>query len=88
MNLMRNPHRVESGKKWEITSFSLASFIAWSRLNMDAHYISDVAFGATIGYLIGRTVTRTLDERVSERNFIWFPSASQGRYGLVTSYGW
>jgi hypothetical protein len=76
------------GKKVAIPAYTVASFIAWSRVEMDAHYLSDVVFGAAIGYVVGKTVTRTLDDQVSERKVNWFPTASQNSYGLFMSYSW
>lgn len=40
-----------------VPAYAVASYVAVSRLNEGRHYLSDVAFGATIGILVGRTVT-------------------------------
>jgi membrane-associated phospholipid phosphatase len=39
-------------------AYSAASYVAVSRLHENRHYLSDVVFGAAIGTVAGRTVTR------------------------------
>jgi membrane-associated phospholipid phosphatase len=39
-------------------AYPLAAYVAASRLHEDRHYLSDVVFGAAIGAVAGRTVTR------------------------------
>lgn len=41
-----------------VPTYLLASYVAASRLHENAHYLSDVVGGATVGYIAGRTVTR------------------------------
>jgi hypothetical protein len=36
---------------------AVASYVAASRVQMKRHYLSDVAFGAALGIVAGRTVT-------------------------------
>jgi membrane-associated phospholipid phosphatase len=38
-------------------AYALASYVAMSRVQMQRHYLSDVAFGAALGIAAGRTVT-------------------------------
>jgi len=45
------------GWKVGIPSFAVASYVAASRVQMQRHYLSDVAFGAALGIVAGRTVT-------------------------------
>jgi PAP2 superfamily len=45
------------GWKVGIPAYGLATYVAASRLSENRHYLSDVVFGATIGILVGRTVT-------------------------------
>jgi membrane-associated phospholipid phosphatase len=45
------------GWKVGVPAYAVASYVAASRLEMRRHYLSDVAFGATLGILAGRTVT-------------------------------
>jgi membrane-associated phospholipid phosphatase len=45
------------GWKVGIPAYGFAGYVAASRLSENRHYLSDVVFGATIGILVGRTVT-------------------------------
>jgi membrane-associated phospholipid phosphatase len=45
------------GWKAGIPAYAVASYVAASRVQMKRHFLSDVAFGATIGIVAGRTVT-------------------------------
>jgi len=55
---------------------------------MDAHYLSDVVFGAFLGYVVGRTVVRTTDARAPDTRLEWHLSAGLKGAGLTASYGW
>lgn len=41
-----------------IPAYALAGLISWSRIDQRDHDLSDVVFGAAMGYVIGRTVAR------------------------------
>jgi membrane-associated phospholipid phosphatase len=41
-----------------VPAYILSSYVAASRLHDNRHYLSDVAFGAAVGIIAGRTVTR------------------------------
>ena len=45
------------GWKVGIPAYAVASYVAASRIQMKRHYLSDVAFGAALGIVAGRTVT-------------------------------
>ena len=45
------------GWKFGLPAYSVAGYVALSRVQMRRHYLSDVAFGAMVGILAGRTVT-------------------------------
>jgi membrane-associated phospholipid phosphatase len=45
------------GWKAGIPAYAVASYVAASRVQMKRHYLSDVAFGAALGIVAGRTVT-------------------------------
>jgi membrane-associated phospholipid phosphatase len=45
------------GWKVGIPAYGVAAFVAGSRLQSKRHHLSDVAFGAAIGLIAGRTVT-------------------------------
>ncbi len=46
-----------------IPMYGLAGFIGAARLDANKHYLSDVIAGAALGYVIGRTVTKTSRKR-------------------------
>jgi membrane-associated phospholipid phosphatase len=46
------------GWKVGVPAYALAATIAYSRIVRDKHYLSDVVAGATLGYVVGRTVVR------------------------------
>jgi membrane-associated phospholipid phosphatase len=46
------------GWKGGVPAYAVASAVAVSRLQRNKHYLSDVMAGATLGYLVGRTVVR------------------------------
>lgn len=46
------------GWKAGLPAYALASAVAASRLQRNKHYLSDVLAGATLGYVVGRTVVR------------------------------
>jgi membrane-associated phospholipid phosphatase len=46
------------GWRTGIPAYALAGFVGWTRVRDDVHWLSDVAFGATIGTIAGQTVTR------------------------------
>jgi hypothetical protein len=46
------------GLKVGIPAYAVAGYVGASRLQENAHHMSDVVAGATIGYIVGRTVTR------------------------------
>ena len=45
------------GWKAGVPAYAMASYVAASRVQMKRHFFSDVAFGAAIGIVAGRTVT-------------------------------
>jgi hypothetical protein len=46
------------GWKGAVPVYLFSSYVATSRLHDNRHYLSDVVFGATVGIISGRTVTR------------------------------
>lgn len=45
------------GWKFGVPAYAVAAYVGASRLEIRKHYLSDVAFGAAIGIMAGRTVT-------------------------------
>lgn len=52
-----------SRRRWGVAGLLVAAAIAWSRVQLNAHHISDVAAGALIGVLAGWLVWRWLVAR-------------------------
>ena len=45
------------GWKVGIPAYGVAAYVATSRVQAKRHYLSDIAFGAAVGMVAGRTVT-------------------------------
>jgi membrane-associated phospholipid phosphatase len=45
------------GWKWAVPTYTIATWVAASRLHLNVHYASDVVMGATTGIIVGRSVT-------------------------------
>jgi membrane-associated phospholipid phosphatase len=72
------------GLKAAIPTYAVATYVACSRLYENRHHLSDVAFGATVGLIAGRTVTRH-----GRHNYAMIPLAVPGGVGIgVTRVGW
>jgi hypothetical protein len=50
------------GWKKALPAYAFASYVGASRIRSQKHHLSDVIAGATIGYIVGRTVTRRSKE--------------------------
>jgi membrane-associated phospholipid phosphatase len=46
------------GLKVGIPAYAVAGYVGATRLQENKHHMSDIFAGATIGYIVGRTVTR------------------------------
>jgi membrane-associated phospholipid phosphatase len=66
------------GWKVGIPAYALAGYVGASRLNANKHYLSDVAFGAALGIVAGRTVTFG----IGSTKFALAPMAAQGGVGI------
>ena len=65
-------------------TYAIATYVAFSRLYEDRHHLSDVVFGATVGMIAGRTVTRH-----GRHNYAMVPLSVPGGIGIgVTRVGW
>jgi membrane-associated phospholipid phosphatase len=72
------------GLKAAIPTYAIATYVAFSRLYEDRHHVSDVVFGATVGLIAGRTVTRH-----GRLNYAMIPLYVPGGVGIgVTRVGW
>ena len=66
------------GWKKSAVAYMVASYVSASRLHDDRHYASDVAFGAAIGIIAGRTVTEH-----GSHNWALIPMAAPGGFAFV-----
>jgi membrane-associated phospholipid phosphatase len=64
------------GYRAGVPTYLIASYVAMSRLHDNRHYASDVAFGAAMGIVIGRSVT------FHGRNFYGSPMLLPGGAGI------
>jgi len=65
---------------WRISlpAYAFATYVATSRLHDNVHNLSDVAFGAALGTVVGRTVTRH-----GASNFALVPEPLRGGIALM-----
>ena len=74
------------GRPASIAAYAAASFVAASRLDAGKHYLSDVVAGATLGYIVGRTVTRSRIPGIS--GITWVPILSPSTESLGIAFSW
>jgi len=67
------------GSKAGIPAYGVAGLVAVSRMEKNVHYLSDVVMGATLGFIVGRTVVRGRDKR---GRVSWIPIVSPGGEGV------
>jgi membrane-associated phospholipid phosphatase len=74
------------GLKVAIPAAAVATFIGVSRIEHNAHYLSDVVAGATLGFIVGRTVTAHVRRRgVGESQVSVSPVAIPGGGGVLVT---
>lgn len=66
------------GWKMSAAGYTIASYVAMSRLHDNRHWLSDVVFGAAVGTISGRTVTQH-----GRTNWNFIPVATPGRVALL-----
>ena len=54
------------GWKLGVPAYLVAGLVGASRIEQDKHYLSDVVAGATLGYIVGRTVVRVNNRPLGE----------------------
>jgi len=62
------------GKKVGIPAYVVAALVGASRITKGKHYLSDVVFGATLGYIAGITAIRGTQRSTGQRHFSLQPS--------------
>lgn len=70
------------GKKVEIPLYIFAAFVGWSRVDENAHYLSDVVAGAGLGYLVGKAVIRANQPRNESQRLTWVPILGRKTIGV------
>jgi membrane-associated phospholipid phosphatase len=77
------------GWKAGAIGYSAATFIAFSRSRENKHWATDLTAGATLGYIVGSSVTRRtgLSIRVGALNFVPAVDLPHRRFGIYISTG-
>jgi membrane-associated phospholipid phosphatase len=73
------------GPRLGVPAYMAAGLIGVSRLEKNAHHLSDVLAGATLGYVVGRTVVREDGEPVKGRRFVIAPATAPDGSGIGAS---
>ncbi|MEE8368390.1 MAG: phosphatase PAP2 family protein [Thermoanaerobaculia bacterium] len=78
------------GRKIGPSAYIGATLVGASRLRSNAHWLTDVTVGATLGYLVGRSVVRRnnrglKNEAAEKINFVVVPSISPSVQGLTVT---
>ncbi len=74
------------GPRAGVPAYVAASLIGVSRIRKDKHYLSDVIAGASVGYIVGRSVVRGDGQAVRSRRWMVAPtSGPDGGVGLALS---
>ena len=73
----------EYDSRWvDVAAYGSAALVGYARVLHDAHYLSDVAAGALVGTLVGRTVVRANSRRRGERVSV-APALGRDRAGVA-----
>ena len=73
------------GPKAGIPAYIAASYVGATRLEENAHHLTDVVAGAAIGYLVGRTVTRR-KRTDREPRVTWNVAPTRGGFAASLSF--
>jgi membrane-associated phospholipid phosphatase len=65
------------GWRAAVPTYTLATYVAMSRLQENRHFLSDVVFGAALGVVAGRTTTRH-----GRAHWAFIPDIGKGRVAL------
>ena len=58
----------EHGWSWGLPALAMSSFVGFSRINDNRHYLNDVVAGATIGWIFGWGISKVAQKRRAENN--------------------
>ena len=67
----------------ELRDRRVAALVGASRIEKGKHYLSDVLFGATLGYIAGRTAVRSTERSRVPGRLTFHPMIGFGRSGLI-----
>ena len=73
------------GTKVGIPAYAIATLVGLSRIENGKHFPSDVVFGATLGYIAGRTAVRGTERSTQRRQVTVLPVMGWGRTGLLAA---
>ncbi len=78
------------GARAGIPAYAVASLVGFSRIEKNKHHLSDVIAGATLGYLIGRTVVKVTDRRArrNTKTMTVAPVIGQETKGVSVRWTW
>ena len=68
------------GWRAAVPTYTLATYVAMSRLQENRHFLSDVVFGSTLGVVAGRTTTRH-----GRAHWAFIPDISKGHAAVLLS---
>jgi membrane-associated phospholipid phosphatase len=71
------------GPKVGLPAFFLAGLVGWERIDDREHHLSDVIFGAALGYVIGRSVAAEHRTRLCGLEFQPYVDPATGTAGLA-----
>ena len=74
------------GKKVSIPAYTVAALVGLSRIEQGKHFLSDVIFGATLGYIAGRTAVRGTERSLERQRMTLHPIVGWGRAGFLTEW--
>jgi membrane-associated phospholipid phosphatase len=74
------------GTKTALPVYALAGLIGWSRIDERDHDLSDVVFGAALGYVIGKSVARQHKERESQLRLVPYSHPLEPASGLAAEW--
>lgn len=69
------------GWRAAVPTYTVATYVALSRLQENRHFLSDVVFGAALGVAAGRTTTRH-----GRAHWAFIPDVSKGRVAVVVAH--
>jgi hypothetical protein len=69
------------GWRAAVPTYTLATYVAMSRLQENRHFLSDVVFGAALGVVAGRTTTRH-----GRAHWAFVPDVAKGRVALQIAH--